>query len=409
VTHLRTLSVASLALLIGAPYASDRARCLAVPASASSGSLCAPDPDAGQTPDKEVAGYPSSFDLVLQQGPNVLIDTHVTIPKGYDMSESNADPCFILIVKDYRYDAGWTDTGVYLHTWETGPNEWQTNFYMSIRATLASDHKKKGNNPLFRLAADQKVSVLVRNICFKYAGHPREVSLYMYPEPSTTAAAVYLLYYGEYDCAYYNLPLAVEVPYGQQVTMQVRQGAFTDHDGGNYIFGPAAGLTPDIGWENIPSPTPDGQGRFPAREPDGHCITTNGDVWEVGLSAVVRCIGFNLNPTDGYRLTVGIIGPGSVLVSPSDKTVFAPGEVVKLTAVPSEQCDRFVVWQGPVVSNQAEISVTMNADTNITAVFYEGAPKPGGCCTGGGTCEIGATVLAGVLLTRRRRPGREGC
>lgn len=71
-----------------------------------------------------------------------------------------------------------------------------------------------------------------------------------------------------------------------------------------------------------------------------------------------------------YALTVQTEGQGSVTKSPDAET-HAAGAVVQLSAVP-EPGWMFSTWTGPVAdSDSAQTTVTLNADTTVTAVFVE--------------------------------------
>ncbi len=77
-----------------------------------------------------------------------------------------------------------------------------------------------------------------------------------------------------------------------------------------------------------------------------------------------------------------------------------------LRATPLEECDQFLGWEenGQVTSSDAEMTVVMDADKQITARFYDGTMSPGSCCAPG-ACEIGLMVVGLWLLGRppRRR------
>ncbi len=106
-------------------------------------------------------------------------------------------------------------------------------------------------------------------------------------------------------------------------------------------------------------------------------------------------------------LVVSIIGPGGVQQTPPGRSVFDANETVSLNAVPIESCDKFVGWQGSVTSTVAQISVTMDTNKEITAVFSDGKLGPGTCC-GPGACEVMLVGVGFLLLTRAERRLRGG-
>jgi hypothetical protein len=261
-----------------------------LPVDARSILTCTQDPNLAQQSDRQVQGYPASFDIIIQQGDRQLFNSHVETRPCDDMDPRGSDRHYMRIVDTYHYLDGWSNTGVYLRVNVTDPNDWQSNIYFYIRATLASDFDKKGNNPLFVLRSDRKISLYANNLVFKNNSHPRETSVYLYPDRNTAAVATYMLCYGESDGAYYALPLARNVACGAQTTLQVLQSAFTDTDGDDYRFLPSSGARPSVGWENLPSPKPDSSGNFPAMRTDGTSIQANGEVFELAACAVFRCL-----------------------------------------------------------------------------------------------------------------------
>jgi hypothetical protein len=76
-----------------------------------------------------------------------------------------------------------------------------------------------------------------------------------------------------------------------------------------------------------------------------------------------------------YSLTVTVSpsGGGSVAKSP-DQTQFAAGAVVTLTASPASGY-QFTRWQGGATGTANPATVTMNANTNVTAVFTPTTPQ----------------------------------
>lgn len=76
-----------------------------------------------------------------------------------------------------------------------------------------------------------------------------------------------------------------------------------------------------------------------------------------------------------YNLTVNVAGQGSV--TPTGGT-YAAGTVVTLTATPASGYT-FDGWSGDVSGSAASITVTMDADTSVTATFTAEDSGTGGC------------------------------
>ncbi len=76
-----------------------------------------------------------------------------------------------------------------------------------------------------------------------------------------------------------------------------------------------------------------------------------------------------------YTLTVNIDGEGTVEIDP-DQDEYEEGTEVTLTATPDEDWE-FVEWTGDYESEEEEITVTMDDDKTITAVFEEEEDVPG--------------------------------
>lgn len=68
-----------------------------------------------------------------------------------------------------------------------------------------------------------------------------------------------------------------------------------------------------------------------------------------------------------YTLTTEVDGNGSIMVSPSRET-YDEGEVVTLSATPASG-HRFANWKGDTSGTEDQITVTMNSDLSVTAVF----------------------------------------
>jgi hypothetical protein len=68
-----------------------------------------------------------------------------------------------------------------------------------------------------------------------------------------------------------------------------------------------------------------------------------------------------------YAVNVTIVGDGSILKEPN-KTGYAPGEVVTITATPADDWT-FGGWSGTETGTTNPLVVTVNSDENITATF----------------------------------------
>lgn len=73
-----------------------------------------------------------------------------------------------------------------------------------------------------------------------------------------------------------------------------------------------------------------------------------------------------------YTLTVNITGQGSVTLNPPGG-VYTDGEVVTLTANPATNWS-FDSWSGDLTGSQNPITITMNANKNVTALFTSDLP-----------------------------------
>ncbi len=104
-----------------------------------------------------------------------------------------------------------------------------------------------------------------------------------------------------------------------------------------------------------------------------------------------------------YTLTVNIVGPGTVMRTP-DKPDYPQAEQVALKAIPLEECDCFLGWQGADDANSTSLEITVTMDSNkvITASFYDGKMSPATCCAPG-ACEASLLGLGATLLVRLRR------
>ncbi|WP_236860144.1 6-bladed beta-propeller [Candidatus Formimonas warabiya] len=81
-----------------------------------------------------------------------------------------------------------------------------------------------------------------------------------------------------------------------------------------------------------------------------------------------RGVDVNFEPQEPvYTLTVNIDGPGSVTREP-DRTAFANGESVTLTAVPDNRCC-FKGWSGALTGTANPATLVMDGDKTVTAQF----------------------------------------
>jgi len=71
-----------------------------------------------------------------------------------------------------------------------------------------------------------------------------------------------------------------------------------------------------------------------------------------------------------YELTVDVEGEGAVEIVP-DQTEYEHGTEVNLTAIPQENWT-FIEWTGDYTGIESEITLTMDDDKELTAVFKEG-------------------------------------
>jgi hypothetical protein len=255
---------------------------------------CDPNEKLSGLPDRPVLGRPVSLDVSLEQGPRTLFTTHINANPCDPMD--GAEPYYNRIVEEYVYYPGCSNASIYLVIVVSDPNAEYSNFQFYFRAAKRSDFRKKANNPLFCLDAEDRISLRVERIRFENNGHPRRVSVFHYPY-GELAAAVYMLHYGEYDSSYYALPFSQVFDAGPgNTTLQVPMSAFMDHDP-NYWFQEDSGDTPSVVWANMSSPAPDPNGDFPAMRIDGTPVARNGEVFEMCVGAV----GWLMEPGGGVQ------------------------------------------------------------------------------------------------------------
>lgn len=104
-------------------------------------------------------------------------------------------------------------------------------------------------------------------------------------------------------------------------------------------------------------------------------------------------------PSTGYVLTVDVQpeGAGEVVINPK-KDAYDEGDVVTLTAVPSYGY-KFSHWEGDAAGSNETITITMDSNKYIKAVFVREETKPVAIIGGG---VAGITLLAvGMILWRR--------
>lgn len=240
-------------------------------------------------PDDGAVGRLVACSMTLVQGSTVLFDANVTITYGDASNESHSS--VNVIVPEYSYPLydGLSNASVYLDVLMSEPGQQgQRNLHLWIWSAKRVDPIKRARHPLLKLSASEKVALHVTNMLFEQPGEPRPVAVYHYPY-GDEASALYMLYYGEFDSAYYALPGARRVRIAPGLlTLQVPQSLFLDADSDNYWFEEGAGMTPSVRWDNIPSPTPDTDGLFPVLRTDGSAGSEDGEVFQMALSAVVR-------------------------------------------------------------------------------------------------------------------------
>ncbi len=233
-----------------------------------------------------IVGRPVSFRVTMQQGARVLFDAPVQISESDPLSFDQVNPVYYAIVPEYEYLPGRSNTSVYLSVQFPSPNEDLSNLYLSLRTGKQSDHRKKGNNPLVILNTTDRISITISEMVFRHNTHLTKVSVFGYPYGGR-AAALRMMHYGEFDSSYYRLPGAIlfEVSPTNK-TLQVPEALFADRDE-EYWLEEGSGDTPGISWQNIPSPPWDPRGGFPAMLVNGTDVLRDGEVCEIGVSAVV--------------------------------------------------------------------------------------------------------------------------
>jgi len=113
---------------------------------------------------------------------------------------------------------------------------------------------------------------------------------------------------------------------------------------------------------------------------------------------------FEINTPTSYKLTVNIVGQGSVTLDPDQKT-YLSGTGVELTAVPNE-CWEFEGWSQDLTGTKNPISITMNSEKAVTATFIQ-APKKASIiwlCTRP-ALNLGVTYIARGLLISEAHQG----
>jgi hypothetical protein len=87
----------------------------------------------------------------------------------------------------------------------------------------------------------------------------------------------------------------------------------------------------------------------------------------------ISCV-FAPIPSGKLLLTVSLVGDGSVTAVPA-RNIFSPGESVTLTAA-ATSVQPFIGWSGDANGESPSITVTMNSDKTIRAIFGEGNHPP---------------------------------
>ena len=103
------------------------------------------------------------------------------------------------------------------------------------------------------------------------------------------------------------------------------------------------------------------------------------------------------HPPTGYSLTIQLKGNGYVAIEPMSD-MYEPGTDVKLTAVPDTNW-HFTHWEGDLIGSENPITMEMNSNKLVTAVF-EQEPSPSGKTE---FTTYMAEVVNGIGLNVRRR------
>lgn len=129
----------------------------------------------------------------------------------------------------------------------------------------------------------------------------------------------------------------------------------------NVTFNGAAASFTVVSNSQISATVPPGAGSGPIRvtTPEGSALSSN-----------------DFTVLNYYTLNIQTNGTGSVVLNPSGGT-YAPGTPVTLTAIPDPGY-RFGTWSGDVSSSDNPVTVTMNGNKNISAIFVAEGGGGGG-------------------------------
>ncbi len=183
-----------------------------------------------------------------------------------------------------------------------------------------------------------------------------------------------------------------------QLTVQVEGQGDVQPGSGSYPAGTKVALTatPDQYWEFVR--------------------------WTGDVESTDATIQFTLNQDKTVRaifeeklectLTVQIQGQGQVVLTPSGGT-YAPGTSVTLKAEAGNSQEAltwvFLGWQGDIESQENPVTVAVETDMEVLAVFSQvDVPEEPAACCGTSAAPALGLLLGGMLLTVRRRSNRVG-
>ena len=227
-------------------------------------------------------GRPVSFDIALYQGGVELFNETVAINviDGLDGSYRYK------IVDDYDTFPAGAVTSVWLSVEMPSPDQDTSNIHFYLRGASPVDPDLHGADPLVTLNDTDKITATITDLQFEFGGNPTDVSVFHYDRDDMAGA--YMFDFDFDGSYYYVLPDALPFDLGPgHLTQQVPQSSFVDTDVDNYVFLPGSGTHPDIGWYHMPSAASDPNGYYPVIYQDGTSGMANGEVFEMGLAAVV--------------------------------------------------------------------------------------------------------------------------
>ncbi len=94
------------------------------------------------------------------------------------------------------------------------------------------------------------------------------------------------------------------------------------------------------------------------------------------FAAVMMCVMFSASaakPPSQYTLTISVTGSGTTNPTPGPHT-YSKNTVVSVTAINNTQGWVFDHWTGAATGSANPVSITMNANKSLTAVFVYQAP-----------------------------------